>query len=157
MYCISSEYEYEKADDWVKKNVIQPMFEEECKKSESLVLTSDISSFHKIAGIPKSAIKDEIIRFCKPKLYSTPEFWAYFAAYDWIAFAQVFGKMLDLPEGYPMFCLDLKQEMYLKGISKLPEPKGQHNALIDARWNKEMHKVIFGKPNRLRIKLQDED
>lgn len=39
------------------------------------------------------------------------EFYAYYADYDWVAFAWLFGKMMDLPKGFPMYCKDLKQEL----------------------------------------------
>lgn len=38
-----------------------------------------------------------------------PEFYAYYADYDWVAFCWLFGKMIDLPKGFPMYCIDLKQ------------------------------------------------
>ena len=65
-----------------------------------------------------------------------PEFWAYFADYDWVALCQLYGRMIDLPEGWPMFCLDLKQSMHERGISRdaLPKNEGAHDALADARW-----------------------
>lgn len=40
-----------------------------------------------------------------------PEFYAYYANYDWVAFCWLFGKMMDLPKGFPMYCRDLKQTM----------------------------------------------
>jgi len=39
------------------------------------------------------------------------EFYAYYADYDWVAFCWLFGKMINLPKGFPMYCIDLKQEM----------------------------------------------
>ena len=67
-----------------------------------------------------------------------PEFWAYFADYDWVAICQLFGTMIELPEPWPKYCLDLKQLMYLYGVStkELPkqDEKTEHNALGDARW-----------------------
>ena len=38
-----------------------------------------------------------------------PVFYGYFADYDWVAFCWLFGKMIDLPQGFPMYCKDLKQ------------------------------------------------
>ena len=38
-----------------------------------------------------------------------PEFYAYYSDYDWVVFAWLFGKMIDLPKGLPMYCKDLKQ------------------------------------------------
>lgn len=44
------------------------------------------------------------------KNYSNkPEFYAYFADYDWVVFCWIFGKMMDLPEDFPKYCRDLKQ------------------------------------------------
>ena len=33
----------------------------------------------------------------------------YYADYDWVALCQLYGRMLDLPGRWPMFCRDLKQ------------------------------------------------
>lgn len=41
--------------------------------------------------------------------YSMPEFYAYYADYDWVVFCWLFGRMIDLPNGFPMYCKDLKQ------------------------------------------------
>lgn len=38
-----------------------------------------------------------------------PEFYAYYADYDWVVFCSLFGTMMDLPKGFPMYCRDLKQ------------------------------------------------
>ena len=40
-----------------------------------------------------------------------PKFYAYFADYDWVVFCWLFGKMIDLPKRFPMYCIDLKQEL----------------------------------------------
>lgn len=37
------------------------------------------------------------------------EFYAYYADYDWVVFCWLFGRMIDLPKGFPMYCRDLKQ------------------------------------------------
>jgi len=78
---------------------------------------------------------DEVIKL-------TPiEFYGYYADYDWVVFCWLFGRMIDLPKGYPMYCKDLKQMMDNKGLGSewkeknCPDPIGEHNALIDARWN----------------------
>jgi hypothetical protein len=69
-----------------------------------------------------------------------PEIWAYYADYDWVAFCQLFGTMMDLPKGFPMYCRDIKQLCDELGNPKLPEQgKGEHNALEDARWNRNAY------------------
>ena len=68
-----------------------------------------------------------------------PQFWAYVADYDWVVFCQLFGRMLDLPKGWPRFCMDLKQLTVEKGSPKLPDQVGtEHHALADARWNRDV-------------------
>lgn len=77
-----------------------------------------------------------ILKDDKPK----PEFWAYYADYDWVVFCQLFGTMMDLPKGFPMYCRDIKQLCDELGNPKLPEQgKGEHDALEDARWNREAY------------------
>lgn len=65
------------------------------------------------------------------------ELWAWYGAYDHVALAQLFGRMIDLPEGMPMWTNDLRQEAERLGAAKtMPEqPDGVHNALADARHN----------------------
>jgi hypothetical protein len=67
---------------------------------------------------------------------STPEYWAWYAAYDHVALSQLFGRMIDLPLGLPMYTNDIKQEHRRLGYPRIPEQlEGAHNALSDARWN----------------------
>lgn len=82
--------------------------------------------------MPLPAIRAEILRFVghDPR----PEFWAYFADYDWVVFCQIFGTMLDLPSEWPKYCMDLKQWATMLGNPQLPKQVGQeHDALEDAR------------------------
>lgn len=84
---------------------------------------------------PKDQIAREIRKFCTE--HGTPELWAWYAAYDHVVLSQIFGRMLDLPEGMPMYTLDLKQEHHRLGFPRLPEQTGgEHNALADAQHNK---------------------
>lgn len=65
-----------------------------------------------------------------------PALWAWYGAYDHVALCQLWGRMIDLPIGVPMYTNDLKQECDRLGNPKLPEqPAGEHNALADARHN----------------------
>jgi hypothetical protein len=87
---------------------------------------------------PRAQIRNEILDFVTRVAETGPKFWAYYADYDWVVLCQLFGKMIDLPPGWPKYCRDLVQ--VLDGInlrsSDLPvQPEGtEHNALDDARW-----------------------
>lgn len=82
------------------------------------------------------------------KLETDIQFYGYYSAYDWVVFCWLFGKMMNLPSGFPMYCRDLKQIMDEKGLTKewkhinCPDPKGAHNALVDAKWNLKLFNVI---------------
>lgn len=100
-------------------------------------------------AVPAHAIASDLMRHPNPEMYR-PEFWAYFCQWDWIVFCWIFGSMLDLPKGWPMLCLDLKQEMMQCNLTAewkdrvCPDPEGEHNALVDARWNYSLHRAIWG-------------
>jgi hypothetical protein len=82
-----------------------------------------------------------------------PEFWAYFADYDWVVFCQLFGTMITLPKNFPMYCLDVKQLMKDLGVKRveLPDQDGiEHNALSDARWTKQCLDYLLAKKLRMR-------
>lgn len=99
-----------------------------------------------------------------------PNFYAYFADYDWVVFCSIFGRMLDLPKGFPMYCIDLKQMMdeiastlnqgwdrpleqitlkdklkFLKSSSGYPYQANEHDALEDANWNLKLYQFLKGK------------
>lgn len=64
---------------------------------------------------------------------SLPELWADYCAYDHVVLAQLYGPMVNLPEGLPMFTHDLQQEVARTGVTLPPQKDGVHNALADAR------------------------
>lgn len=81
---------------------------------------------------PKAQIAAEVEAFLLSD--GTPELWAWFAAYDHVVLSQMFGRMLDLPEGVPMFTNDLRSLIDWVGIRALPEQQdGNHDALEDAK------------------------
>lgn len=83
--------------------------------------------------LPRWNVAKQIIRFAGLK----PEFWGYHADYDWVTLCQLYGTMTNLPDGWPMYCRDLKQWCDHLGNPKLPSQEGDlHHALLDARWNR---------------------
>lgn len=66
----------------------------------------------------------------------SPEFWAYFASYDWVVLCQLFGTMMDLPPTWPMFVRDVQQWRSELGNPDMPAQENEHDALADALWTK---------------------
>ena len=127
-YLVNQEADRSKASDWVKENVLPQL------------------DSHPENGIyfegTRADIAVSVREFVVPE--AKPEIWGYYAAYDWVAFCQIFGAMIDLPKGYPMFCRDIIQECKRLGNPALPEQgKGEHHALLDARWNKKSHEFLI--------------
>lgn len=48
---------------------------------------------------------------CDKHGWAQPQFYGYFCGYDWPLLCSLFGRMIDLPKGFPMLCYDLKQEI----------------------------------------------
>lgn len=88
----------------------------------------------------------EIAEDVKHFISNTPDpaLWAYYGAYDHVALAQLFGTMVQLPTGIPMYTNDLAQEIARLGNPRIPEQTTtEHNALADAQWNKELHQYLL--------------
>lgn len=94
------------------------------------------------------------------------EFYGYYSDYDWVLFCSLFGRMIDLPKGFPMYCIDLKQSLdektyddsywgsrerislkerlnVIKSVEDYPKENNNHNALSDAKWNKELYNFLI--------------
>ncbi|MFE2994128.1 hypothetical protein ACFXG4_03840 [Nocardia sp. NPDC059246] len=81
---------------------------------------------------PKWVIANEVREFLTGS--AQPELWADHSAYDHVALCQLWGSMIHLPAGIPMWTHDLQQALELTPEFVPPEQtEGQHNALEDAR------------------------
>jgi len=104
------------------------------------------------------SLSDEAVRVIRQG-YTEPTFYGYYADYDWVLFCSLFGRMIDLPKGFPMYCIDLKQNFdeknaksklalefatleSIKELDGYPKQTKEHNALNDAKWNMELHKFL---------------
>lgn len=127
-YAESAECDLSKASEWVKQNVVPHL---------------------NGVKFPRAEIAGQMIEFAGNK----PEFWAYYADYDWVALCQLFGTMMDLPKGWPKYCRDVKQFCDDHGNPKLPEQIGQeHNALADAVWTRDAWKFLMRQNPRGKLK-----
>lgn len=121
-YAHSSEYDASKASDWVKDNVLPYVADK--------------------APISREQIAKEIIEFVGEK----PVFWAWYADYDWIALCQLYGTMMELPKGWPMYCRDVKQLCDDMGNPDLSQIKNNqaHDALADAHQCRNIFYYLKG-------------
>lgn len=149
---------------WIRENVLRPIFVELHQKENVHDAEFTLKYFNELLqrhGKTNAEIADEVKNFCG----SEPEFYAYFADYDWVVFCWLFGKMVQLPQGFPKYCRDLKQMLDDK-IDKInaeridkssplvttesvkinhpnfPKQEDEHIAIVDARWDFELYKFI---------------
>lgn len=118
---------------WIRENVLKPIFKElferfwkEPDYLGCVDMKFDLFNLKYLInkyGKTNKQIAQEIVSFVMPskedckiesfseyqKIYSNPEFYAYYADYDWVVFCWLFGTMMNLPNGFPMYCKDLKQ------------------------------------------------
>lgn len=98
------------------------------------------------SSLTRKEMQRALIRFVDPEKYGRPEFWGYYSAYDHVGLCQIFGPMIALPPGWPMYTRDLRQYADRLGIDQtldqvIPTQK-EHNALADARWNLAVWKYL---------------
>ncbi len=78
------------------------------------------------------------------------ELWADYGAYDHVALAQLWGPMIALPPGIPMFTNDLQQLARAVGMADYrPDqaPEDAHNALADAWYALDLYAALTAAQN----------
>jgi hypothetical protein len=96
----------------------------------------------------RERIRDDLYAFLTGPLAPGEdiELWAWFAAYDHVALAQLWGAMPALPREIPRLTKDLRQRWEDLGSPPLPTVVDRHNALTDARHNLARWRVMNSDP-----------
>lgn len=136
-YAVSSEFDYERALEhpWLPDNVLVHL-------PFSLDLMGVDTRHPDVKS--RAQIRHEVEEF----LHSAkPELWAYYSAYDHVAYAQLFGTMVGIPKHLPkrtkdLACLIDTHEAW----GFIPGNTGTvHNALDDARWVKLCYDFLMNR------------
>lgn len=127
-YAVSTEFNPMMANDFVKKNVL-PL----------LPPRSDL------AWMTRRQIREAYYRWLTAPGEEI-DLWAYYSGYDHVAYAQLWGPMATMPKDIPWQTDDLNTLWKLAGRpEKPPQPGNQHDALADARWNRELYGVCWSR------------
>ena len=124
-YAVSTEFDAGKAIGWVRRHVLSllPPPADPAWRSLDRIRT-DLLAYLTEPGEPI-------------------ELWAWMAAYDHVALAQLWGDMRALPRQIPRFTHELRQRWEDAGSPPLPDaPADQHDALADARHNLARWRVL---------------
>ncbi|MFD4294036.1 polyadenylate-specific 3'-exoribonuclease AS [Rhodococcus sp. NPDC058532] len=118
-YAVSTEFDSSRAGKWVRSNVLPKL-----PPQTSPVWKS------------RDRLREDLLKFLIPRPGVVPELWAWVAAYDHVAFCQLWGDMTALPPSLPRFTRELKQYWEDAGRPAIPAaPTDAHDALADARHN----------------------
>lgn len=135
---VSSEFDEARCNDWVKANVLPHLPRAEFRKPRA-VIAQEILDF--IAAV-SPAVFSPAAGADRPE---KPEFWGYFADYDWVLLCQLYGPMSALPSGWPNYCRDLRQHLDANDLRQVRQPEtAAHIALMDATWIAETYERHFG-------------
>lgn len=143
-YAVSNEFNPKDANQWVKDNVISKLpkrrvdyYDGPRMRADSLLwksnnrIADDIKKFiYKTSGINDPF---SISNWDQIKSKFSIEFYGYYADYDWVLFCSLFGTMMDLPKGFPMYCRDLKQS--LDEANYQLRKAGIDNALLNCEFH----------------------
>lgn len=150
-YAVANDFDTRRVaqNNWLMKNVMDSIDHEqfitydwEGKPAVRDIYVTDT------AARPKSEIGRQIAYFVGGDREA--EFWAWYSAYDHVCLAQLFGRMIDLPDMIPMVTHDIQTLVKLAGVEPKDVPKqpaGHHNALADAMWNKVRYDYLMEKLN----------
>lgn len=145
-YAVSNEFDTRRVarNDWLMGNVMNTIDHDQ-------FIVYDGDGFPAVRDIyvtdPAAKSKDRIAREIAQFVGAdrNPQFWAWYSAYDHVCLAQLFGRMIDLPDKIPMYTNDIRTLVDLARLkpSDLPrQPEGLHNALADAKWNVRRYEFL---------------
>ena len=156
LYLVSSEFDRSRCDEWLETNVLNQLPKCACPGGGTLshLGHTDPNCKWRTRAQIRDAIREFVV---DPSDGSRAEFWAYFASYDWVVFCQLFGKMIDLPKHFMWLCNDLKSWATAIGFTgkfkELLPDTGHHDALADAKWNRDVHKLLRDRRDKNRFTL----
>jgi hypothetical protein len=138
-----------KKDDWLMANVV-PSLPQPHGDWINHMPKRWLIDFNNPYVRSRPAIAESVERFLLGddlETYKGLELWADYGAYDHVVLCQLFGRMIDLPPGIPMFTNDLQQELRRLGNPPMPkQATGLHNALADARHLKACAEALTTPP-----------
>jgi len=120
-YAVSNEFDPERCSPWLKQNVLPSLGTS--VRSERVTIALNV--------------RDQLLAHDE-----VAEVWTYFGSYDWVVLCQLYGRMVDLPKGFPFWHHELKQLMEDCHLSldDLPKQNGvKHHALADAAWVRDAY------------------
>jgi hypothetical protein len=138
---------------WLKDNVLFKWFENDVfSKTDHLVFNKQwVKSFIKLYGYSRQTIAYYIQNIAG----TNPEFYGYYADYNWVALCNSFGTMVKLPNNFTRYCKDIKQMLddfvtqnhtsigEVVGYHDYPQNDDEHDCVSNATFNKNLHEWLL--------------
>ena len=139
------EYKFDpaRANEWVRENVFPHLafcpWRRDFHNPRKLTVDRSMDR-------PEAA--NHIAEWVRDVARGRPVFVGFCASYDWVCLMQHFGPMIAKPGMWPYAPYDLAQEYdnLPPGIDRgklQPPQENEHDALADAKWNREFHRAII--------------
>lgn len=143
LYLQSCEFNPQKANQWVKDNVLPYLSLCPCECStpregdniakfmqrelrvhdKGQCVDQQRGRIHNCPWRNRSQMAREVASFLDPSVYGKPELVSWCGAYDFVALCQLFGTMMDIPSDWPHYMRDIQMLLDERGISddELPQ------------------------------------
>ena len=149
-------------NDWIRENVIPGLM-----PKQTVSRFEDFKRMMANYGKPREQIRNDLTDFIREEEQITKckldaRFFAYYSAYDWVLFCQLFGGLMNLPKGFAYHCVDLRVLFDVAGMTKeqpkraVPQSANKHNAEVDCRWNLDVHRYLAERVPMLSLGLTPE-
>lgn len=147
LYLFNSDARLYNANDWVQANVFPRLpLCQNCTSTTHWSKTDD-----RVLGRKEIAtrVSDYVLGY---GAWPTVELWADYGAYDHVSIAQLFGPMVALPAGFPMYTNEyqtyyhtMKETLGTVTLFRRAEREGaEHDALSDAKWVRAKYLKVKG-------------
>lgn len=179
---------------WIRENVLRPIFNELFERATNINSVGITMTKKRLKflisryGKSRKTIAKEVKNFCYsyravkdgggqitsgsfiPNKQVEIELYGYYSSFDHVVLSWLFGRMIDLPKGFPMYTIDLKQTLdelaedeiksfcyatgnhtvltkeealnIIKSKHDYPKQSNEHNALDDAIFVKNLYHFL---------------
>lgn len=126
-YAVTNEFTSETCNEWVKQNILPKLGDKKNWKSKLL-------------------IRDELIEYFNRTNYegSRITIYGWYCSHDWLLFCNLFGGLINLPYKVNQASMDIRQICSFLALPiNTAQPKDAHNALVDARWTRDLYRQMM--------------
>lgn len=124
--------------EWLRDNVVPHL---PIEQGELDLLHPDVKAKSVIAQEVEAFLLD-CLKVEDVGISDELELWSWYAAYDYVALCQLWGRMALLPDFIPQYTNDIRTLLQIFGTPETKVQESNHNALADAHYHKRLYDNI---------------